>query len=452
LTRIEYVFESSGEDELPEAMRDAQRDERSAVARRLFAVGHYAMRRLAELGDDRANWCVDDWEAVAAEVGCHLGLSRGRASSQMREGTALIERLPRLGAALAAGEVDYRVVAAAITRTALVIDRDVLAEIDAELAEAAPTWNTLSRKKVTALVDWLVVERDPEAVRVARQSDADRHIEVEPGDHGTADIYGSVRAPDAAAFDKRLTELAATVCADDPRTIRQRRADALAAVTAGASTMPCLCGRDGCPAGEAPDAQPPVVIYVLAEASALDGTTERPAYVPGYGTLPAEAVRDLAGRAKLQPIVQPPGGPSSSAPQTRGRAPPRRVVRLRGIRRQAPPRWAMRTPARRSAGTDHRKPCGTSFAPAISRAGFRTATVRRSSPTSTTRCRIRRGRHTRQPQAAVPFSSSAQDLLRRLAGSSAGRRHRGVDGAERPDVLDDARRQPVLPATGGAHR
>jgi hypothetical protein len=33
-------------------------------------------------------------------------------------------------------------------------------------------------------------------------------------------IWGEVRGPDAAVFDAKLNELAATVCPDDPRTKR----------------------------------------------------------------------------------------------------------------------------------------------------------------------------------------------------------------------------------------
>jgi hypothetical protein len=165
----------------------------------------------------------------------------------MRFGRTLLERFPRLGEVFLAGNVDFRVIAAAIFRTDLITDVDVLAKIDAQLARKAPAWNKLSREKVAELVDWLVIELDPDAVRVARQRDLDRHIEVEPGQNGMAEIWGSVRAPDAAAFDTKLNELAATVCPDDPRTKTQRRADALTPLAAGAATMPCTCGSDDCP-------------------------------------------------------------------------------------------------------------------------------------------------------------------------------------------------------------
>jgi hypothetical protein len=41
----------------------------------------------------------------------------------------------------------------------------------------APAWNKLSREKVTELVDWMVIELDPEAVRRAKQRDLGRHID-----------------------------------------------------------------------------------------------------------------------------------------------------------------------------------------------------------------------------------------------------------------------------------
>ena len=125
-----------------------------------------------------------------------------------------------------------------VTCTGLIVDAGVLAGIDEMLARKAPQWNKLSREKVAQLVDWLVVDVDPEAVRVARQCDVDRHIVVEPDQNGMAEIWGSVRALDAAVFDRRLDQRASTVCRDDPRTQRQRRADALAPADQTAAPQP----------------------------------------------------------------------------------------------------------------------------------------------------------------------------------------------------------------------
>jgi hypothetical protein len=299
------MFEGCGDGELLVAMQEGQRAERAAIARRLMAAGRLCQQRLARMGDEHGNWCVDDWEDIAAEVGAELGISRGRASSQLHYGRMLLERFPRLAAVFAAGEVDFRVLAAIDFRTALITDAGVLAAVDEQLARKAPNWNKLSREKITELVDWLVHELDPAAVRVARQSDLDRHIIVDASQGGMADLWGSVRAEAGAALDKKLDELAATVCNDDPRTKRQRRADALTALAGGQAAMECSCGSVDCPAKDAGRSPGQIVIHVLAEAATVRGESDRPGYLPGFGALPADAVRDLAEGATLRPVRQP---------------------------------------------------------------------------------------------------------------------------------------------------
>ena len=247
-------------------------------------------------------WCIDNWEAVAAEVGAELGISRARASSEMNYGLELVERLPKLGAAMAAGEVDFQVIAVVVFRTGLIVDPAVLAAIDARLAAAARRWNGLSRRKIVELVDWWVRELDPAAERVARSTDEGRHVQINPSEGGLAQFWGAMRAPDAAVLDRRLDQLAASVCAEDSRTKDQRRADALAVLAAGQSTMVCDCGSADCPAGGA-GVPVPVVIHVVAEAATVSGQGTTPGYLPGFGAVAAETVRELATRARLRPLT-----------------------------------------------------------------------------------------------------------------------------------------------------
>ena len=277
-----------------------------AVAQRLLAAGRLCQIRMAGLDHiDRLNWCIDNWEALAAEVGAELGITRARASAQMNYGIDLLERLPELGKVFAAGEVDFRVITVAVFRTGLITDPEVLTTIDTELATRAPHWNALPHKKVAELIDWLVRDLDPAAQRVARQNLLDRHVEIGPGRDGLAELWGSVQSPDAAALDRRLDELAATVCREDSRTTRQRRADALGALAAGATTMTCDCGSPDCPAASDTAAAGQIVIHLLAEAATLSGTSDRPALLPGYGTIPAETARTLATRARLRQLAAP---------------------------------------------------------------------------------------------------------------------------------------------------
>jgi uncharacterized protein DUF222 len=326
---LEYVFEECGDAELLDLMGEAQQDERAAFARQLLAVGRFAQRRMERISGEHDFWCVDDWEIIAAEIGAELGISRGRASSQMRYGTTLLERFPKLAEVFQAGRVDFRIIAAAIFRTDLITDAAVLAQIDTQLALKAPAWNKLSRERVTELVDWMVIDLDPDAVRVARQADIDRHIEVRPGQNGMAEIWGCVRAADAAAIDTKLNELAATVCQDDPRTTTQRRTDALTPLAARAATMPCTCGSDDCPASGADAPEGQIVINVLAEAATVEGTSNKPGYLPGYGAVPPETVQEMAKHASLRPVAVPKD--LVAEPQYRPSAALTRFIRCRDL-------------------------------------------------------------------------------------------------------------------------
>lgn len=123
-------------------MAEAQRTERVAAARRVLAAGRLC-RLLGPAGRD----------AAAARIGTELGISRGRAFAQMRCGLQLLDRLPELAAVFAAGEVELRVVAAAVFRTQTIADAGVLARVDRKLARRASAWNDLSREEVLSAVD-----------------------------------------------------------------------------------------------------------------------------------------------------------------------------------------------------------------------------------------------------------------------------------------------------------
>jgi hypothetical protein len=324
------MFDFGDEAALLAEMTAGRRAERSAVARRLMAAGRLCLVRMADVEvEDRTQWCIDHWEAVAAEVGAELGISRARASSEMHYGLELVERLPKLGAAMAAGEVDFRVVAVVVFRTGLIVDAALLAAVDARLAAAAPSWNGLSRRRIVELVDWRVRELDPAAERVARGVDEDRHVEIGPCEGGLAQLWGAVRAPDAAVLDRRLDLLAGTVCAQDSRSKRQRRADALAALAAGLDSMVCDCGSEQCPATDVDVTPAQVVIHVVAEQATLSGESAAPGYLPGFGVLAADAVRDLASRARLRPLT--PAQEFTAEPQYRPSVALAQFIRARDL-------------------------------------------------------------------------------------------------------------------------
>jgi hypothetical protein len=153
-------------------------------------------------------------------------------------------------------------------------------------------------------VDQWVAKVDPDGVRVPPSVEESRYVEVEATVPGMAGIWANIHATDAAAFDQRLDALARTVCADDPRTVMQRRSDAVGALAAGAEKLLCQCGSEQCPAlGEGGAA--PVVIHLVAEKATVTGAGDNPGYLPKFGIQPAESVRRHCTTAKLKPLAAP---------------------------------------------------------------------------------------------------------------------------------------------------
>ena len=268
----------------------------------MTAVGELYARRAVEWAD-RQLWCTDPFEAVAAEVSAAQNISRSRAGSQIRHATELRERLPKVAAVFAAGEVDYRMVATIINRTSNV-DDGLIAAVDAALATLAPKWMRLSGPKLADRIDHCLAKVDPDGVRLPPDVDESRYVEVGPTGPGMGGRWANIHAADAAAFDQRLDALAATVCKDDPRTVMQRRSDAVGAMAAGAEKLLCGCGSPDCPALGSGGAAP-VVIHVLAEQATIEGSGTEPGYLPGFGLQPAEAVRNQVANAKIRPLALP---------------------------------------------------------------------------------------------------------------------------------------------------
>ncbi|WNG80231.1 DUF222 domain-containing protein [Mycobacterium sp. ITM-2016-00316] len=296
------MFEDRGATAHLDAARDQLRAERMAVALKVIEAGRFALARMAELGHAFEDLIVDDWELAAAELGAELGISRGRACTLITQGRDLLTRLPAFTDILATGTVDLRVLRVILHRTALITDPDVLSVLDTQLAAAAPAWNARSDERITELVDWMIIEVDPEAVRRARQARRQRGITVEPVGDGMVEIHGRVDAAKGAVFDQRLDELARTTCPDDPRTFDERRADAIDLPALGATALPCECGKDTCAAAgtEAPAGH--IVLHLHGDRDTVEGRSDRPALLPGYGPIPAEQVRRMAPRAEVRPV------------------------------------------------------------------------------------------------------------------------------------------------------
>jgi hypothetical protein len=159
----------------------------------------------------------------------------------------------------AAGQIAYRQVNAIVYRTALIRDPEARAEVDTELAAAAVDWGQLSIGKTEAAIDYWVDRYDPDALRRVELSARGRHVDIvaESNGSGVSYVDGKLFSHDAAALDMRLDVMARGVCDADPRTLDQRRADALGALARGGDRLACECGAADC---EAADAAPSAVV------------------------------------------------------------------------------------------------------------------------------------------------------------------------------------------------
>lgn len=299
--------------------------EAAAAARRLAAIAELVRRR-ADGPTDRAHWSCDNWDAMAAEVAAAQGISHGMASGQMYLGVSLRDRLPRVADLFAEGAISARLAAAIVWHTDLIKDPETLRLVDTALAEDAARFGPMSANKTAQAIDKVVDRYDPGALRRTRAGARGRDVVIAPADDqsGTASVWGSLFATDAAVLDRRLTQMAHDVCQDDPRTIAQRRADALGALAAGADRLACVCGAPGCPSALDTDPRAAaVMIHVVADAAALDAQPDP--YTSGE-TAARPLTPDTPLREALAPDPEPPAVWLPTAHIVRGGAVPAPMV------------------------------------------------------------------------------------------------------------------------------
>ncbi|SDD12809.1 protein of unknown function [Mycolicibacterium neoaurum] len=330
------MFERSGlselsDEELIAAVTDATRAEAAAAARRLALVAEVTARHCEDEDESSALRLIDGWALAKAEVSAACTLGPRAASAQMRIAMALRDRLPRTAEVFARGLVSAKVINAITWRTQLVCDEEALSLIDAGIAGTAHEFGALSENALIRAVDFWVHKFDPIAVNRSRAAAKDRYIDFGDTDDpdGVVSFWGRMRTTDAAISDTRLNDLAHSVCDGDPRTVAERRADALAAVLAGADRLTCLCGNPDC-AGSGKDPRAgAVTIYVLTGqqpdtghgAKPDDGPTPESGPVPGTPDTDEVEERPVVEPPAEQPAAKEDGGadPRPAAPAARTR-------------------------------------------------------------------------------------------------------------------------------------
>ena len=217
-------------------------------------------------------------ESAAAEIRAALRLTRRAADADLALAVDLRGRLPRVWAALAAGEIDLRRVRVLVQGTAHLAEETARLVVDGVIGRAA----RLTTGQLQALLRRLCVEADPaEAAARYREAVADRRIVVEPSVEGTAHLFGLDLPPErVAAAMRRINDLARRLKRDgELRTIDQLRADVFLDLVAGQSFSG---GRSG---GS---------VDLQVDLATLAGLDDHPGELGGFGPVIADIARQVA--------------------------------------------------------------------------------------------------------------------------------------------------------------
>jgi hypothetical protein len=277
---IEDVFEELAQGDvlshaddaaLVDAVTGWTRAEATVAYHRMAAIAELTHRRCtSEQATERQLWACDGWDSEAAEIAAASGIGQRVASTHMHQGLALRHRLPQIAKLVAEGTLAARLAHTISWRTQLVEDPDILTRVDTDLAAIAASFGPLSATKLENAIDATITVHDPTAVR--RFHAAAKGCNVAFGDPddttGTTSMWGRLTVTDAELVQRRVEQLAATVCGHDSRSLGERRSAALG-VLAGGTDLPCTCGRPDCTA-PGPDARADadadaIVIHILTD-------------------------------------------------------------------------------------------------------------------------------------------------------------------------------------------
>ncbi|MCK0440847.1 13E12 repeat family protein [Gordonia alkaliphila] len=273
----------------------------------LRGIGQFLDIALAHLHDavidDGADYDpVDAYAVAVTEIQVIFGVRQRQARNLVDQSVAVSESVPRVGELLRDALITPEMFAIAVARTAIVLDADTRAAVDADLAAALRSAGQVSEKVATGIADRVVARHDPDAVRRRREkAKARRNVTARDYEDGLGGLTITADAEEARLAWAAVNALAESVCPADPRPLGVRRS---AAATARLRRLPFECGcpdKSTCTAHLDEDAlserQARVVIHAVCQKSTLDGADDEPGYLDGHGVIGADHVREMARRA-----------------------------------------------------------------------------------------------------------------------------------------------------------
>lgn len=283
------------------ALEGARRVENVAACRKVMAAAGLWEHRMCdahEMGEDAVRAGHD----CVSEIGVRLGCSRSAARALV-EVAGLVERMPALGSAFAAGEIDYASVKAVCGVFGDDASAGTLALVDEAVARAAGRFGLVAlRNQVWRL--WLQAAPEEAGRARARRASADRCAYVRRMAEGVSWVSACVSDVEGEQVSVLLAEITDTVCARDPRSRGALRADGFMALLHGEAALVCRCGQDSCPKrGIVASRRRGPLINVVVDAGTLLGLADNPGTLADGTPIDPELARILAEDATWQAIV-----------------------------------------------------------------------------------------------------------------------------------------------------
>lgn len=319
-------------------LTDLHRIEQAVAERKLALCAHLlALRQAAEQHGSVDSDAVDlsagafsstAWEETEAEIGIALVMNRHGSAAMLDLAVVLRDRLPRVREELARGRIDVHRARQIDRGTANVADEYVDRVERAVIAAAVPPAGSekvpATGRRLTDTIGRIIQRIDPDGARRRRErKHHDRYVGIGPDTDGAVALYGQLAAEDGVFLTGRLREMAIEVCADDPRTLDARRADALMALAQGHTRLRCRCADPECdnrpgdsgsdapavtgygwsPAGDTTARRP--LVHLIMTASAYRDETDDPAFLDGHGVIDADHARRIAAGGRVRELQVP---------------------------------------------------------------------------------------------------------------------------------------------------
>lgn len=229
----------------------------------------------ARVHDTRAR---DPWETAAATLRAAMSSTRGAAARLVATAVDLTERLPRCHALLVAGWIGLAAAHVIVEQTRMVAPEHMPA-LDAVIASRlAPTRRRTHAPRpgpLRKLITKAVLRCDPVgAAARARAAALGQDVEVQPLRDDMAVVSAVVTADTAVEIMDRIDVLARSAGPDDPRSLGERRAAGLLALSRGWTCLPDAEGNLPGDPGAMPAARK-VSLHLYDDEGSLD--------LAGYG-------------------------------------------------------------------------------------------------------------------------------------------------------------------------